>query len=66
MTKIAVLREVAAGETRVAASAETVKKFVALGASVSVEKGAGLTASVSDAEYEAAGASVGTAAAVLK
>jgi NAD(P) transhydrogenase subunit alpha len=66
VTKIAVLREVAAGETRVAASAETVKKFVALGASVSVEKGAGLTASVSDAEYEAAGASVGTAAAVLK
>ena len=66
MTKIAVLREVAAGETRVAASAETVKKFVALGATVSVEKGAGLTASVSDAEYEAAGASVGTAAAVLK
>jgi H+-translocating NAD(P) transhydrogenase subunit alpha len=66
VTKIAVLKEVAAGETRVAASAETVKKFIGLGASVSVEKGAGLSASVSDAEYEAAGATIGTATAVLK
>jgi NAD(P) transhydrogenase subunit alpha len=32
-----------------------VKKFIALGASVAVEKGAGVSASVSDAEYEAAG-----------
>lgn len=66
MTKIAVLKEVAAGETRVAASAETVKKFIGLGANVSIEKGAGLTASVSDAEYQAAGATLGAAAAVLK
>lgn len=66
MTKIAVLKEAASGETRVAASAETVKKFIALGASVAVEKGAGLSASVPDADYEAAGASVGAAAAVLK
>lgn len=66
MTKIAVLKEVAAGETRVAASPETVKKFIALGASVSVEKGAGLAASISDAEYEAVGASLGAAAAVVK
>ncbi len=64
--KIAVLKESVPGETRVAASAETVKKFIALGASVSVEKGAGLLASVSDADYAAAGASVGAAAAVLK
>jgi H+-translocating NAD(P) transhydrogenase subunit alpha len=64
--KIAVLKEVANGETRVAASAETVKKFVALGAMVSVEKGAGLNASISDAEYDAAGASVGALAAVAK
>jgi H+-translocating NAD(P) transhydrogenase subunit alpha len=66
VTKIAVLKEVAAGETRVAASPETVKKFVGLGASVAVEKGAGLTASISDAEYEAAGASVSGMAAVVK
>jgi H+-translocating NAD(P) transhydrogenase subunit alpha len=56
--KITVLKELAPGERRVAASPETVKKFIALGASVSVETGAGLTASVSDAEYAAAGASV--------
>lgn len=66
MVKIAVLKETAAGETRVAASPETVKKFIALGATVAIEAGAGLSASVSDAEYEAAGASVGTAGASLK
>jgi H+-translocating NAD(P) transhydrogenase subunit alpha len=66
VVKIAVLKETAAGETRVAASPETVKKYIALGASVSVESGAGLLASVSDAEYEAMGASVGASPAVLK
>ena len=66
MTKIAVLKEVAAGETRVAASPETVKKYIGLGAIVAVESGAGLFASISDAEYAAAGASVGTTAATLK
>jgi NAD(P) transhydrogenase subunit alpha len=64
--KIAILKETAPGETRVAATPETVKKFIALGASVAVEKGAGLTASVSDADYEAAGANLGTAAATVK
>jgi H+-translocating NAD(P) transhydrogenase subunit alpha len=66
VTKIAVLKETAAGETRVAASPETVKKFIGLGATVSVEKGAGLSASISDTEYEAAGATLGTAATVAK
>jgi H+-translocating NAD(P) transhydrogenase subunit alpha len=66
VVKIAVLKETAAGETRVAASPETVKKFVALGASVAVEAGAGLSASVSDADYEAMGATVGAAAATLR
>src|SRR5262249_46417094 len=61
-----VLRETASGEKRVAASAETVRKFIGLGAQVAVEAGAGLTASVADADYEAAGASVGTRAVVLK
>ncbi len=54
--RIAVLKETAAGETRVAASPETVKKFIALGASVAVEAGAGAGASISDAEFAAAGA----------
>ncbi|HMS19905.1 MAG TPA: NAD(P)(+) transhydrogenase (Re/Si-specific) subunit alpha, partial [Sphingorhabdus sp.] len=66
MTKIAVLKEVASGETRVAASPETVKKFIGLGASVAVEKGAGLAASISDADYEAVGATIGTANAAIK
>ena len=56
--RIAVLKERAAGETRVAASPETVKKFIALGASFAVEAGAGLTASIADADYAAAGAEV--------
>ena len=66
MAKIAVLKETAAGETRVAATPETVKKFIGLGATVSVEKGAGMSASISDAEYEAVGATLGTADAVAK
>lgn len=66
MTKIAVLKEVAPGETRVAASPETVKKFIGLGANVSVESGAGISASISDAEYTAVGATIGAAAAVVK
>ncbi len=64
--KIAVLKERAEGERRVAASPETIKKFIALGASVAIEKGAGLTASISDADYDSAGASVGSAAATVK
>jgi H+-translocating NAD(P) transhydrogenase subunit alpha len=63
--KIAVLRE-AAGETRVAAIPETVKKFMALGAAVAVESGAGEKAGVGDAEFKAAGASVAGRAAALK
>lgn len=63
--KIAVLKE-AAGETRCAAIPETVKKFIALGAEVAVEKGAGDLASVPDGDFEAAGAKVGNLAEVLK
>ena len=66
MIKIAVLKEAANGENRVAATPETVKKFIALGASVSVEKGAGVGASIADADYEAAGAVIGTQAATAK
>ncbi|HEX8668518.1 MAG TPA: NAD(P)(+) transhydrogenase (Re/Si-specific) subunit alpha, partial [Allosphingosinicella sp.] len=57
--KLAVLKEQAEGERRVAATPETIKKFIALGASVGVEAGAGLSASIADADYEAVGASVG-------
>jgi len=60
--RLAILRERASGETRVAATPETVKKFIALGASVAVETGAGASASIADADYAAAGADVTGAA----
>jgi NAD(P) transhydrogenase subunit alpha len=63
--KIAVLKEQADGERRVSATPETVKKFVALGATLAVEAGAGDTASIGDAAYSDAGASVGDRAATL-
>ena len=63
--KIAVLKE-AAGETRCAAIPETVKKFTALGAEMAVERGAGELASVPDADFEAAGATIGTRKDILK
>jgi NAD(P) transhydrogenase subunit alpha len=63
--KIAVLKE-GAGETRCAAVPETVKKFAALGADVAVEQGAGESASVSDADFTAAGAQVANRAEVVK
>ena len=53
---IGVVAETDPHETRVAASAETVKKFVALGAEAAVERGAGLGAGIPDADYAAAGA----------
>lgn len=65
MVKIAVLKEKAAGETRVAATAETVRKFIGLGADVGVEAGAGLSAAIADADYAAAGARLGKAADIL-
>jgi NAD(P) transhydrogenase subunit alpha len=65
-TKITVLKERAAGETRVSATPETVKKFIALGAVMAVEQGAGANASISDEAYREAGAEVGSLEAVLK
>jgi NAD(P) transhydrogenase subunit alpha len=56
--KLAVLKERRAGETRVAATAETVKKFKGLGLDVVVETGAGAGANISDADYTGAGASI--------
>ena len=54
--RIGVPAETLAGEARVAATAETVKKLVALGHQVLVQAGAGLRAGVTDADYAAAGA----------
>jgi NAD(P) transhydrogenase subunit alpha len=59
---IGVPAETAAGETRVAATPETVKKLVAQGHSVRVQSGAGVAASVTDEAYAAAGATLVDAA----
>ena len=58
MTVIAVTKERRAGETRVAATPETVKKLIAAGFSVTVEAGAGIAAAYPDADYVAAGATL--------
>jgi H+-translocating NAD(P) transhydrogenase subunit alpha len=62
---IGVPLETAAGETRVAATPETVKKLKGQGHTVKVQAGAGLAASATDAAYVAAGAEICDAAAAL-
>lgn len=57
--------ETRAGETRVAATPETVKKYVAQGHQVTVQTGAGVRASIPDAAFEAAGARIGSASDAL-
>jgi NAD(P) transhydrogenase subunit alpha len=57
---IAVLKETAKGEPRVAAIPETVKKLTALGCKVTITKGAGANASYNDADYKDAGADIAT------
>ena len=52
-------------EKRVAASPETVKKFIALGAEAVVESGAGIAAGILDADFAAAGARLGSAGEAL-
>jgi len=64
--RLAVLKERAATETRVAASPDTVKKLVSMGLTVAVEAGAGVASSLSDADFQAAGAEIaGDAGAAL-
>ena len=57
---IGIPRESQAGETRVAATPQTVGQILKLGYSVVVESGAGAASSFSDAAYEEAGASIGS------
>ena len=63
--KIAVPAEADPAEPRVAATPDTVKKLKALGAEVVVETGAGVKSGILDADYEAAGASIGSTAAFV-
>jgi NAD(P) transhydrogenase subunit alpha len=65
--RIAVLKEVRDGETRVAASPETVRKLIAAGHSLTIETGAGDGASTPDRLFVEAGAAIGhNAQATLK
>ncbi len=56
--KLAVLKETASGETRVAATPDSVKRLIGDGHSVTVESGAGVAAGFIDTAYTEAGASV--------
>ncbi len=58
--RISVLKESAPGETRVAASPDSVRKVLALGHSVVVQAGAGASASFPDNLYKDAGAEIAT------
>ncbi len=60
--QIGVPLETHAGETRVSATPETVKKLIGQGHQVIVQSGAGVNASQPDSAYEAAGATIGSAA----
>jgi NAD(P) transhydrogenase subunit alpha len=67
MMKIAVPADADKVETRVAATPETVKKFIGLGAVVTVQSGAGAGSRITDAEFDAAGATIAkTVAATCK
>lgn len=61
--KIAVLKETRSGETRVAASPETVKKYIGMGAEVTVQTGAGEGARFADTDFIEAGAVISPSAA---
>ncbi len=60
--KIGIPAESRPGETRVAATPETVKKYVAAKHQVIVQSGAGVASSITDEAYQAAGATIGAAA----
>ncbi|MFT0891999.1 Re/Si-specific NAD(P)(+) transhydrogenase subunit alpha [Pseudochelatococcus sp. G4_1912] len=55
---VAVPTEILPDESRVAATPETVKKLIALGATVRVQAGAGVASGILDADYETAGATI--------
>ncbi|MEZ6185063.1 MAG: Re/Si-specific NAD(P)(+) transhydrogenase subunit alpha [Planctomycetota bacterium] len=58
MTTVFVPKEVHDGETRVAATPETVKRMIKRGIKVTVEKGAGIASDIPDAEFQEAGATL--------
>ena len=63
--QIGVPAETIAGETRVAVTPETAKKYIAQGHTVRVQSGAGVSASATDTAYTAVGAEITDAAGAL-
>lgn len=63
--KIAITKERRAHERRVAATPDTVKKFIALGFTVAIEKGAGESSRIPDSDYQTAGAAIESDTAAL-
>lgn len=63
--RIGISAEIRPGETRVAATPETIKKYVAAGHEVVVQSGAGIASSITDDAYQAAGAVLTDAAGAL-
>jgi len=59
---IGIIKETSAGETRVAATPETARKFIALGYDLVMESGAGNAASFPDGQYTAVGARIANSA----
>lgn len=66
MIKVGIPTEIKAHESRVAATPETVKKMIALGCQVLVQKGAGERANISDQAYQTAGAELVSVKAVFQ
>ena len=56
--QVGIIKERRLDEKRVAATPDTVKKFIAMGLKVNIEKGAGITAAITDDEYQEAGANI--------
>ncbi|MDO9352934.1 MAG: NAD(P)(+) transhydrogenase (Re/Si-specific) subunit alpha, partial [Solirubrobacteraceae bacterium] len=57
--RVGVPKETAEGERRVALTPDVIKRLASKGVEAIVESGAGITASISDADYEKAGATIG-------
>ena len=62
MPRLLIPVETSPGETRIAATPDTVKKFLSFGCSVSVERGAGMASGYLDHSYEDQGADLVSAA----
>ena len=56
--RIGIPKEILAGERRVAATPDTVKKLIKMGFQVHIEKGAGVLANYPDSAFEQAGATI--------